>query len=49
LLYSLCAIFGLLALVLSTRLLKLYALGGMVVLVGGIFAIIAQKRLDRAS
>ncbi len=48
LLYSLCAVFGILALVLSTRLLKLYAIGGMVILVGGIFALMAQKRFDRA-
>jgi UDP-N-acetylmuramyl pentapeptide phosphotransferase/UDP-N-acetylglucosamine-1-phosphate transferase len=49
LLYSICAIFGILALVLSTRLLKLYAIGGMVILVGGIFALMAQKRFDRVS
>jgi UDP-N-acetylmuramyl pentapeptide phosphotransferase/UDP-N-acetylglucosamine-1-phosphate transferase len=47
LLYSLCAMFGVLALVLSTRLLKLYAIGGMVILVGGIFALMAQKRFDK--
>jgi len=46
-LYSLCAVFGVLALVLSTRLLKLYAIGGMVILVGGIFALMAQKRFDK--
>lgn len=49
LLYSLCAVFGTLALVLSTRLMKLYAIVGMVLLVGGILAIIAQRKFGRIS
>ncbi|MBI2909843.1 MAG: undecaprenyl/decaprenyl-phosphate alpha-N-acetylglucosaminyl 1-phosphate transferase [Chloroflexi bacterium] len=49
LLYSLCAAFGTLAIVLSTRLMKLYAIAGMVVLVGAVLAIIAQKKFGRIS
>lgn len=49
LLYSLCAAFGTLAIVLSSRLMKLYAIAGMVLLVGAILAIIAQKKFGRMS
>lgn len=41
--YGLCGGFGTLALVLSSRRQKLYALGGMVVLLGGALALIAQR------
>jgi UDP-GlcNAc:undecaprenyl-phosphate GlcNAc-1-phosphate transferase len=44
--YTVCAIFGALALLLSSRVLKLYALGGMVLLVSGFLALLAQKGLQ---
>ena len=45
--YGLCATFGSLALLLSSRLLKLYTLGGMVLVLGGILALMAQKRFQK--
>ena len=47
--YTLCATFGSLALLLSSRLLKLYTLGGMVLVLGGALALLAQKSLQKRS
>lgn len=43
--YGLCALFGTLALVLASRTQKLYALGGMVLLLGAFLALITQKTM----
>lgn len=45
--YGLCALFGSLALLLSSRILKLYALVGMVLLLSGFLALITQRSLER--